>query len=174
MSTTTELIDATAWGEANTPDENLIFKSGMWQQIMFVRDRLARMLAKTVDHTHEEYRYLVKVCGDHHSKSVTLPVFSIDWKRGVRFTLRNNFYDWGVSVQSIKPIVWDFDGLFDRAKVDSYLEGFPDDRKFSTYDADPSRFTFGVRDDFDLYAVMFLIARQFPARPAAGQQEGKA
>lgn len=169
-----ELQHVTDWAQANDPDPNLIWKSGMWEQVMFVRDVLARLLAQKPDHTYDDYRGLVRVCGEHRSKSVKLPVFSIEWKRGIRFTLRYNFYDWGVSVEAAKPLAWDFAGLFRPDSVDSCLEGFPADRKFGPYNANPSRFTFGVGDKHDLYAALFLIVRQFPA-PAArlGAGEGE-
>jgi hypothetical protein len=156
---------ATEWVKANVPAENLLYRDHFWPQIGFVRDVLAAALAQRTDHTLEEYTNLVRVCGEHHSKSVTLPVFSIAWKRGVTFTLRNNFHDWNVSVDADRPIEWDFDGLFDRRK-DNYcfVQGFPPDRVFGRFDENPQRFTFSVSSNYDVYVFFFLLARQFPAK----------
>lgn len=163
MPTAIDLPHITEWGIKHDPkDSDLIYRGAFWPHIMFVRDKLARQLAETVDHTYDEYRELVRVCGNHRSKSVTLPVFSIDWKRGIRFTLRYNFYDWGVSIEANKPVVWDFNGLCRPDEVTSYCEGFPEDRLFEAYDKNHSRFTVGLRDDFDVYAFFHLLQRQFP------------
>lgn len=53
MTTTQERnIQLKEWANANQPRENLIYKDGYWDQIVFVRDEVAGLLAKT----YEEYQ----------------------------------------------------------------------------------------------------------------------
>ena len=161
-----QLIPVTEWAVANEPAPDLIYRRGMWDQVKFVRDDLAGLLCPRIDHTIDEYRDLVKVCGTHRSKSVLLPVFSIESKRGFRLTMRNNFHDWGVSVEvthGCNAVTWDFDRLADPNKVDSYCEGFPPNRKFGTFAQSSHEFTVGLQaSDYNLYTFVYLLMRQFP------------
>lgn len=152
------------WADAHKPPAANGWEPGYWNHIMFVRDKVAGTLCEEADHTFEELCELVKVVGTHTSKSILLPVFGIDWKRGVQFTIRYNFYNWAISVKSQKPIAWDFDGLFARGDVELYHEGFPADHVFGSYNQDPTQFTVSLwGGNYDLYTFFYLLKRQFPA-----------
>ena len=88
------------WANANKPDDKMLWKEAFWDQIIFVRDRVAGILARTYD----EYRNLVCVIGTHTSKSIKCPVYRIhlDLKPpagGVDITMRYNFYNWNISIE---------------------------------------------------------------------------
>ena len=82
---------------------------------------------------------LSMVISSHTSKSVELPV--VQMRRpdlGLVLTMRNNFYDWKLSVSTLKPFRADFTGLFFEypprdpswtgdCLSSVYFEGFPED-----------------------------------------------
>lgn len=144
MTTTQEFIAVPLqeWAKVNEPPDNMIHKGGYWTQIIFVREVIASLIAKTFD----EYKLVVagiKVIATHSSKSICLPVFRIELSNGMRFTMRYNFHDWKVSVESPIDIEADFMGLFDPTtpinKV--YCEGFPEEAVFGPYAENKRRFT---------------------------------
>lgn len=132
-----------AWANAHQPDEKLIYKDGYWDQIIFVRDTLAGLLAAT----YEEYEALqangITVISSHTSKSVCLPVFNIRLADGTAFTLRYNFHNWKVSVDSSRNVDADFMGLFDPVlQIHSvYCEGFPKELVYGPYAESKRQFT---------------------------------
>ena len=73
--------------------------------------------------------------------------------------LRNNFYDWKVSVDSKIPINIDFLNLFDtKEKIHSvYCEGFKEEQVFGCYEENKNQFSFSLSDDFKLYTFLFLL-----------------
>lgn len=83
------------------------------------------------------------VISTHRSKSITLPVVSYERPDlGLQFVLRNNFYNWKLSVLSNEPIndplfPWLFfteppvePGYTGNPLADCYFEGFPKDLIF--------------------------------------------
>jgi hypothetical protein len=64
-------LDLHEWFLANMPDGQLMYCEAMKQQVMFVRDKLAGILARAYD----EYKKRFTVSGTHRSKSVVLPVY---------------------------------------------------------------------------------------------------
>lgn len=113
----------TKWAMAHEPDEKLIYKSGMWEQVFKVRDHLypdlCRGLGYEEVHYHDEDTgfgecHGLTVCGSHSSKSVALPVFLMEPPgKGLRFRMRNNFYDWKISVESDRELDIDWVGLWE-------------------------------------------------------------
>ena len=60
-----------------------------------------------------EDEQIARVISTHCSKSINLPVVEITRADlGIRFIMRNNFYDWKLTVISENPIEGDFAGIF--------------------------------------------------------------
>ena len=151
-------INITSWVRVNRPRPTLLYREGLAKQCVFVRDVLNEMLYEG----EEESSIIEPQCVSFHtSKSVKLPVFMIEVKKlGLKLILRNNFYDWKMSVISKKPINDDFKGLFDSSKVATFCEGFPEKYIFGTILQNNKKFTIEVDNDYELYTVVYLIKRQ--------------
>jgi hypothetical protein len=150
-------VDVTAWIRVNDPDPRLIYAERLGEQICFVRDRLCRVL---FPNSQDFLANPPTVISTHFSKSLKLPVYQIDLKKyGVEIVLRNNFYDWKVSVKSDAPLDFDTMGLFDPTcyVTSIYCEGFPEEKVYGSYSADNSKFTVEIRSDYDLYTFMYLL-----------------
>lgn len=152
-------VDVTAWVRVNRPTDNLIYKNGLGQQVCFVRDTLCNLLFSNYN---EKEANPVMVISTHTSKSVLLPVYQINIpKYGIEIILRDNFYDWKVSIASKRALIFDFMGLFDtKKKIPAiYCEGFPEDKVYNSYSRNHHFFTFEIRNDYDLYTFMFLLSK---------------
>ncbi len=144
-------------------DNALFYKQPGVHQIMWVRD---------------DIRYItggeVEVISTHVSKSTTLPVYRITNKNfGLRIYLRNNFYNWKMSVDSIVPISENFSGLFQTSPpredarehsgnclAKCYFEGFPKNVIFDYHGAsDGRRWSAQLSGDNRLWTTIFLILR---------------
>jgi hypothetical protein len=125
--------------DANLPPEDAMFRRGSFDQ----RDiflHLAGML-------EEETGSLCKasIIGEHRSKSITLPVVEYSLPDGASLVIRNNFYDYKISVVSPQVGVPDaiLSGLTDQNKKISpvYCEGFPEDKVYGSPAENRNRFT---------------------------------
>jgi hypothetical protein len=116
------------------------------------------------------------VISTHRSKSITLPVYNLQHPTlNLQLILRNNFYDWKMSVISQTPIVADFSGLFyttppldPKYTGDSlspvYFEGFPSDLVFPYYSqTDGTQWSAEISTDQELWTSVFLIMRSLEA-----------
>lgn len=150
------------WANTHQPAENLIYKDGYWKQIIFVRDKIAGLLATT----YEEYKAIqanMKVVSMHTSKSVRLPVFRVELADDTTFTMRYNFYDWKVSVNSPHDVEADFMGLFDpNRRINSvYCEGFPEELVYGPYTENKRQFTIELpADNYHLFIFFWIFAHQ--------------
>jgi len=134
------------------------------QQIRFLRE--LRMLLSMGLGRQE---VVCSVVGEHTSKSVKLPVVMFDRSDlNLQLVLRNNFYDWKLSVISMRPITADFSDLFccnPPSKEDLgylhpvYFEGFPKEYIFSYYSLLTGTWSASIDSDYDLYMVVRLILR---------------
>ena len=150
------------WFNENTPDENLIFRQGLNDQVFFVRDILRNALCSS----YEEYEQTeLMVVSTHRSKSVLLPVYQVRHPSDLILTMRYNFHDWKISVDAPRPVDINPASLFSPNETISqcYLEGFPDDLGYGSYEDDPSCFTAEVSDKYHLYVLVFLIRRALQA-----------
>lgn len=153
-------VDVTAWIRVNEPDKNLIYKEELGKQICFVRDDLCGLLFR--DSLEEQENNPPMVISTHMSKSVLLPVYQINVpKYGIEIILRDNFYNWKISIASKQPIECDFMGLFDEKETISpiYCEGFPKEKVYESYSENHSKFTFEICNDYELYTLMFLLSK---------------
>lgn len=147
------------WFNENHPDDNLIYKSGLWPQVKLIRDIIPSILARS----YEEFvgiRSRTMVVSEHTSKSVKLPVFELNWNRFV-IRMRNNFYDWKVSVRAPTgvEVTSNFMKLFDPTqKINSiYCEGFKDEWVFGPYSENTHKFSFSVPNDYYLYTFFWIL-----------------
>ena len=164
----------------NTPDE-MYYKNASSSQIIFARDSLCALISRGMPTgegysdedrlLYEKKRGIVTVICQHISKSVALPVYNFDRSDiGLRMIMRNNFYDWKLSVISDIPINADFDGLFHtnttldpgytgNELLSCYFEGFPEDLVFGYYDLNNSIWSASIGGDNALWTVLFLIMK---------------
>lgn len=157
------------WWSNNEPNENLIYKDELREQCLFVRDTLMKPLFLSIATDYDSYKDYVNekcdisrsfipwVIGTHRSKSVLLPVMEMDLSSiGLKIILRNNFYDWCISVESKKDVDCDFMGLItDR---EGFYEGFPEDRIYPAYsESNKKKFSLCVGNEYQVYTFIFLI-----------------
>lgn len=152
--------DLQAWISAHSAVEGSeYYRKPAINQAMAVRDVIAPRIGSKAS-----------VIAEHRSKSVQLPVYSIDREDiGLRFVLRNNFYNWKMSVISREPIEADFGDLFHTTPPVEpeytgnplspvYFEGFPRELCFGYYEQDRAKFSAEIwGGDCRLYAAVFLI-----------------
>lgn len=157
------------WWSNNEPDENLIYKDGLRDQCLFVRDTLMNNMFIKIATDYLKYdvfsdersaifnSFVPSVIGTHYSKSVLLPVMEMDLSKiGLKIVLRYNFYDWCISVESKDEINCDFMGLITNEK--GYFEGFPKDRIYDNYSSQNNKnFSVVLRSKYDVYTFMFLL-----------------
>jgi hypothetical protein len=155
-------VDLLTWSRINEPEDQMLWKQGYWDQIMFVRDRLPDIWYESGKDTLDSIRYSINVISTHRSKSILLPVYEIKIpKYNLTFVIRYNFYDWKISVESNIALDIDFMGLFDRCENinNIYCEGFPKDRVHTSYADDMwhKNFTVEIRNDYQVYMFVALI-----------------
>lgn len=150
------------------------------KQVHFIRDNIARLLWADVyyyDMPREpaprtDCVETAWVIGEHRSKSVRLPVYSIERPdKGIRLVLRDNYHDWKLSVISETSIQSDlFPYLFktepppdpDYTGYDlsaCYFEGFPEELVFGYYAQNPSKWSASLGSDEGLWTVTLVIAK---------------
>lgn len=159
---------ATEWFENNVPNDRLYYASGCKHQITFARNVLGGLVANDLD--YEVRNSIATVISTHRSKSVLLPVFSLK-RLGLQLILRNNFYNWKMSVVSDNPIETDFSGLFHTIPPldpdytgdplsSVYFEGFPESLVFGYYGPSDKRlWSAEIFSDHELWCTVFLISR---------------
>ena len=148
------------WFMDNIPDPNMLWKKAMESQVLFVRDKLKHAFKFDGSNEARALRENTTVVSTHTSKSIKLPVYSIIW-RDIRLIMRENFYDWKVSVESGHELIGlDSIGLFVpmRGINPIYCEGFKKEWVYPSYHESKRRFTIELNSDFDLYCLVKLIA----------------
>lgn len=142
-------------------------------QVHFVRDELANLVWAGAPRRD---RSCVNVIGEHTSKSVRLPVYSLERSDlGLRIVLRYNYYDWKLSVISndrpIKsdlfpflfhttpPIAPDYTG---NELAPCYFEGLPKELVFG-YHADNAGCWSASLEERALWTTVFECMRSLGA-----------
>ena len=143
-------------------DDNLIYKQAGINQAIFVRDELGMNLLRGVP---------VFAISGHTSKSVHLPVYGLTMKNGIKLIMRDNFYDWKISVILPKPLPKNYLPMElisnDGDIPDCYLEGFHTEWGFKTYnpeDEKQTKFTVEVYNKYRVYTLLFYLKNAFPER----------
>ena len=136
--------DLQEWMNAQMVGDDMLWKGAWGRQLSFARDSLASLVG--VGLKYEERKKIATVISEHRSKSIMLPVYCLTREDlGLKLILRDNFYNWKLSVISEVPIEADFAGLFQTSPPVEpeytgdplhpvYFEGFPNDLIFSYYD----------------------------------------
>lgn len=159
------------WAEENWLNTDALdrynYKEAALAQFSFVRDYCRPLFG--VGLSFEQKLNVANVISTHHSKSITLPVYELTRPDiDLKIILRNNFYNWKMSVINSSEINANFSGLFhtsppiDEAYTGNplspiYFEGFESDLIFSYYEKDNKRFSAEIFSNYSLYTTIFLI-----------------
>lgn len=148
-------------------DDKLIYKKASENQAIFVRNKICSNLLKT-------HGFVV---GHHHSKSCLLPVYFMKIRNGIKLIMRENFYDWKVSVEipeeyadlpadylptdclSYSMVKNEFE------KIPScYCEGFKKEWCYDAYNPKQpgKKFTIEIPDDECLYVIIHYLKHAYP------------
>lgn len=149
------------WMRKQGIDENKIWAKPAIEQECFLRDVVCRRLL----HTH------AFVVSAHTSKSIKLPVYTFTMRNGIKVICRENFYGWKLSVSLPKLRPYEniipedlFQEGYDENIPRCHFEGFKEDWIFEGYkpnDIYQTRFSFGIRTDYDFYVVMYTLNRLY-------------
>lgn len=147
------------WGFNNIPNKELYFVNNFYEQITFVMDKLVYLFTKESGLQIDSRIYVI---GTHVSKSIKLPVYQIDLQDicGITLTLRGNFYDWKLTVESNIPLEnFEFFNIINlRERVNSvFCEGFPKDLIYGSIMENSRKFTVEFNDDFNLYTFLYML-----------------
>lgn len=167
------------WLAVNSPAERMIWRESFYRQVDFVRYNLMPVLQmyRSFDpwtgelpteflDTVQPHDQVVKVINTHMSKSITLPVYSIEIK-SLRLTLRGNFDNWVLSVETDSPVLSPganlrhlFSDGYDVEIREYHCEGFPPSRVFGPYAANRKQFTVGFRGNHELFTFIWQLVHQ--------------
>lgn len=156
-------------------------------QLHFVRDHLCGMLWADIPYdkrekelTRTDCNVTAFVIGEHSSKSVNLPVYSLERPDlGLQIVLRDNYHDTNVSVISEKPIPAEVlrGYQLDFSKSDkerfekepwrpgrswgyNYFQGFPEEVQFGPHSLDQRKFSICLGGEYSVYTFVWLILRE--------------
>lgn len=147
-------------------DENLSFRDEAIRQASWVREKIAGYLLKSK----------CFVVSTHNSKSCVLPVYYIKMRNGVKVIMRNNFFDWKVSVEipseyADLPSNYIPDDCLSYSVVENttdkiancYLEGFKPEWCYGSYKPKKpgKKFTIEVPDDEQLFCVLHALKHAY-------------
>jgi len=149
------------WISTNIPEKKMYWKDSWSQQVQFVRDVIPRLLCNPNGSDYMTVRDNITVISTHMSKSIDLPVYCIK-ANGDKFIMRNNFFDWKVSVETHNIHNIDFEklGVINKTSTQIhqvYCEGFKDEWVYKPYDEDKWKYTIEINDDFKLKLFFWLI-----------------
>lgn len=162
-----EPMELTYWIRKWELDENLIYKKAAVNQASWVRNKIAGNLLKCK----------CFIVSTHHSKSCLLPVYYLKMRNGIKVIMRENFYDWKVSVEipseypalpsDILPLDCLSYSMVENPldKISScYLEGFKEEWGYDAYvpSCPGKKFTIEVPDDERLYVILHSLKHAYP------------
>ena len=157
-------VDATAWMRVNKPKDSLIYGKELRPQVCFVRDVLGSLLFKTYEEWEQNPTMVIST---HTSKSVKLPVYQIYLEKyQIRITLRCNFYNWIISINSQIPLDFDCMELFNPNEIIPWCnqEGFPYSEVYGCYSNNTSKFTIDISSDYKVYTFFYLLNNYLKTR----------
>lgn len=164
-----------AWISEHVAADEKLWKSAWGQQAEFLRDELQHLVGAGLSYPKYKEAEIARVISTHRSKSIDLPV--VEFARldlGIRFIVRNNFYNWKLTVLSEKPIEADFGALFytepppepdytgDKLHA-VYFEGFPGDLVRGYYSQNKSEWSAEIHGDYAMWMVIHLCMRAIGA-----------
>jgi hypothetical protein len=148
--------DFQTWINENRPAENMHFSNAFTHQVVFLRDTIPKIFFSTYEDYIDPANKIV--VGSHTSKSISLPVLKYILPE-CEIILRNNFYNWKVSVIAKHPVKINFMNLFDPTENISsvYCEGFNEEDVFGSFNENKCAFTIDLADDYTLYTFLYLL-----------------
>lgn len=158
-----------SWISANIPDEKMLWKKSWSDQVCFVRDKIPTFLVHGMetmnrDERNKQYQTIrenITVISTHTSKSILLPVYCIK-ANGDTFIIRNNFYDWKVSVETndIHKMDWQKLGIIRNNETQVhpvYCEGFKPEWVYKPYADDKWKYTIEINSRFKLKMFFWFL-----------------
>lgn len=161
------------WAEVNDPrDSGLYYKSGFWDQICFVRDKLPGIVHAIYGGDSKkagQVRDTLVALSVHTSMSVRLPVFHMTLPDGTECVMRYNFHDWKISVKASHNITCDFAGLFnpDEQIGRLYCEGFPAEWISEPYSRNKQEFMLELLSEYEVFTFFWLLIRSLATEQKA-------
>jgi hypothetical protein len=151
------------WFMANLPNDEMLWKKGMERQVIFIRDTITKAFPLKSYEEFKAFKDSIMVISTHTSKSISLPVYELNWK-GFIFVLRYNFYDWKVSCDCPMLLDIDFKSL-NLFKVDAvinpvYCEGFSEFWVYDSYQNNKQKFTVEIQSYYDLYCFFKILTHR--------------
>lgn len=152
-----KLITLKEWSAVNIPADDLIWQSPCATQIQFIIHNLSKVL-----------NVEIQAIGIHRSKSIVLPVYYFELVSGERkicCVMRNNFYNWNVSIISEISIPFDIiQYVKDIISVEDtnycFYEGFP--KEFSYLEPiskNEYKFSFYCQTNYELFAFFHILTK---------------
>lgn len=148
------------WITKNIPEDKMLWEDSMEKQVFFIRDTLSQAFPIKTREEFNQFKDSLMVISEHTSKSINLPVYQVSWKEMVCI-LRNNFYDWKVSVRSTKKISVDLSSYeFKTGKkvTHSCCEGFKAEWVYDSYENNKEQFTIEISNDYQLFCFFKLLS----------------
>lgn len=133
-------MDLNKWIEGNRPAEDLC-----WRGAALAQFEMFASLAREATG--------IGVVATHRSKSIVLPVVVLHFANGASVQIRDNFYDYKVTVDAPRPVSLP-DGVRGDEQISRcYCEGFPDGTVLGAHVKNPRRFTVEVAREESLRAL---------------------
>jgi hypothetical protein len=158
------------WISNQVVADEMLWKGAFGEQVSFIRDSLTPIVCWGLHYSLNEQA--ATVISTHTSKSIRLPVVQIARPdMDLRLIVRENFYNWKLSVISSVPIEVNFDGLFQTTPpvepdytgnplASVYFEGFPENLVFGYYaPSDKKTWSAEIFGDHRLWTTVFLILK---------------
>jgi hypothetical protein len=98
-----------------------------------------------------------------------LPVYQIHRDPEVTVTMRDNFYNWKISVDAHLPVKDIFYTLINREEVirPVYCEGFKEEWVYGSFKQNARHFTVEMHSDYGVWAFLFLLSTALGFRKEA-------
>lgn len=149
-------VPITKWYLSNEPDDNLIYKNGVGEQVVYFRDTIGQQLLGMPGY----------VVSTHTSKSCKLPVVEYSHQR-FRLRVRANFFNYAFILETERKVPYkaekiaSVDNDYDKHSV--YYEGFPA-TWFESKEDDPYGFDHRLQgrigDKFSFYTFVWACKEE--------------
>lgn len=138
--------------ESYQVDDEMLWRDGAQHQL-----EMLGMISKL------SHGIQMHVVGEHTSKSIRLPVVQVELPRNAtRVTIRDNFHDVCISVDSQFPIqdTLSFSSIFNTKNKGGFFEGFPKGLVHGSYEENSQKFSLAVDGYPELMIIMGELIRQ--------------
>ena len=136
--------------------DEMLWKNSAINQAIFVRDDICMNLLRVPSF----------IVSSHRSKSIDLPVYGFLMRNGIKVIMRNNFYNWVVTVEapaSLPENTLPMEIFINKGNV-NWAEGFHDRWIHGPYKPNKrmKKFTVELRSKYDVYLMMFMLKNALP------------